>query len=392
MLVSRRHFFFGSLALPVFGAKKPAAERPNLLLIVVDNLPSWFLGSSGNKEFRTPNLDRLAQTGTKFFNHFACTPAPALSRATLMTGRTPMQLGDAENPSAGDDSLEKILTGLGYVSNATDSGSAGQFLDQQTAGKPFLLTVGCPSLRAPYEGIAQKYLDLYAKTKFDSFNAQRAPAANARSGKEMFADLAGNLRKVAAAVTSFDDDVAAMLARLSQRRLLDNTLVVFTSTCGSLVGRHGLWDSGQASEPVNMYEEAVATPMIWSWPGHMPAEAVRPEMVSTYDFLPTICDLLGAQLPDRNLCGRSYLLVATGKPLPKKQPWRTTVFSHYQNTDMARVERYKLVVRDQGKGPGELYDLVADPGEKANQYENPQFVTIRAPMADHLTTWRVRYS
>jgi arylsulfatase A-like enzyme len=115
-------------------------------------------------------------------------------------------------------------------------------------------------------------------------------------------------------------------------------------------------------------------------------------MVGTYDFLPTVCDLLGAQPPNRNLCGRSYLLVATGKPLPKKQPWRTTVFSHYQNTDMARVERYKLVMRDQGKGPGELYDMVADPGEKANQYENPQFMTIRTPMADHLATWKQKYS
>lgn len=392
MPVSRRHFFFGSLALPLFGAKKPAAERPNLLLLLVDNLPSWFLGVSGNREFRTPNLDRLAQTGTRFFNHSVCTPDAALSRATLMTGRTPMQLGDSDNPSAGDDSLEEIVEGLGYRSSAADSRAASQFLDQQTAGKPFFLTVGCTSLRAPYEGVDQKYRDLYAQTKFDSLNAQRAPADNARSGKEMFADLAGNLRKVAAAVTSFDDDVAGMLAKLSQRRLLDNTLIIFTSTCGALVGRHGLWGAGQASDPVNMYEEAVSTPMIWSWPGRMPAQAVRPEMVSTYDFLPTICDLLGAPLSGRNLCGRSYLVVATGKPLPKKQPWRTTIFGHYQNTDMARVERYKLVMRNQGKGPGELFDLVNDPGEKVNQYENQQFLTIRGPMADHLATWKQKYS
>jgi arylsulfatase A-like enzyme len=392
MLVSRRHFFLGSLALPLFGAKKPAAERPNFLLILVDNLPSWFLGVSGNQEILTPNLDRLAQTGTRFFNHLVCTPDGALSRATLMTGRTPMQLGDPENPTTGDDSLEKIVAGLGYGSSAADSRTAGQFLDQQTAGKPFFLTVGCPSMRAPYEGVEQKYRDLYAKTKFDTLNAQRVPAANARTGKEMFADLVGNLRKVAAAVTSLDDDVAAMLARLSQRRLLDNTLIVFSSTCGALLGRHGLWDAGQASDPVNMYEEAVATPMIWSWPGHIPAQAVRPEMVSSYDFLPTICDLLGAEPAGRNLCGRSYLLVATGKPLPKKQPWRTTIFGHYRDTDMARVERYKLVMRNQGKGPGELYDLVNDPGEKANQYENPQFLTIRTPLADHLATWKQKYS
>jgi arylsulfatase A-like enzyme len=392
MPVTRRHFFFGSLALPVLSAKTPPAERPNLLLILVDNLPSWVLGSSGNKEFRTPNLDRLAQTGTRFLSHFVCTPTPALSRATLMTGRTPMQLGDSENPSAGDGSLDKIVAGLGYASSSADSGAAGQLLDQQAPGKPFFLTVGCPSLHAPYEGVAQKYRDLYAQTKFDTLNALRAPAANARSGKEMFADLVGNLRKAAGAITSLDDDVGGMLAKLSQRRLLDNTLIILTSTCGALLGRHGLWDSGDASDPVNMYEETVATPLIWSWPGHMPAQGVRPELVSTYDLVPTLCDLLGTQQPARNLCGRSYLLPATGKPLPKKQPWRTTVFGHYQNTDMARVERYKFVTRNQGKGPGELYDMVTDPDEKVNQYENPQFLTIRTPLADHLATWKQKFA
>ena len=392
MSVSRRHFLFGSLALPAFAATKPAAERPNLVLILVDNLPSWALGSFGNQEIRTPNLDRLAQTGTRFFNHSVCTPAPALSRATLLTGRTPMQLGDSETPSLGDASIEKIITGLGYVSQSADSPGAGQFLEQQAAGKPFFLTVGCPSLDPPYDGVAPKYRDLYRQVKFETLNLERVPASNARRGKEMLSDIIGNLRKAAAAITSFDDDVAALLAKLSQRRLLDNTLIVFTSTCGSLLGRRGLWDAGQASDPVNMYQEAVATPLFWSWPGHIPAEAVRPELVSTYDFLPTLCDLLAAEPPARNLCGRSYLLLATGKPLPKKQPWRTTAFSHLQNTDMARDKRYKLVMRDQGKGAGELYDLVADPGEKVNQYANPQFMTIRTPLADHLATWKQKFS
>ncbi len=390
MSVSRRHFFFGSLALPLFGAKKPPAEKPSVVLIMVDDLPTWMLGSSGNKEIHTPAIDRLVQMGTKFVNHFVCAPAPALGRATLMTGRTPMQLGDAENPAAGDDSIEKIVAGLGYTTSSADSASAAQFLDQQTPGKPFFLTVDCPRLRAPYEGVAQKYRDLYAQARFDTLNSQRVAAPNAQRGKEMFADLVGNQRKAAAAVTSFDDDVSAILARLTQRRLMDSTLVVFTSTCGALLGRHGLWDGALASNPSNMYDEVVATPLVLSWPGRIPAQIVRTEMVSPYDFVPTLCDLLDVGVRGSNPCGRSYLLLATGKPLPKKQPWRTTVFGHLGNTDMARVERYKLVVH--GQGAGELYDLVADPAESVNQYENPQFLTVRGPMADHLTTWKTRYS
>ena len=104
-------------------------------------------------------------------------------------------------------------------------------------------------------------------------------------------------------------------------------------------------------------------------------------MVSAYDLVPTICDITPAELPDRNLCGRSYLPLASGKPLPKKQPWRTTVFAQYGDTAMARSDRYKLIVRNDGKGPGELYDDRVDPRERVNQYDNPQFMTVKAATA-----------
>jgi arylsulfatase A-like enzyme len=391
MSLSRRHFFFGSLALPALAATKAPAERPHILLILADRLPSWILGCYGNNEVRTPNLDRLAQTGLRFLNHFACAPAPVPGRATLLTGRTPMQLGDADAASPGDFPLSKVLEAAGYTCAAADSAAAAKSLDQQTAGKPFFLTVDCANLRPPYDGVPRKYRDLYAQVKFATFS-QEAPAKNAARDKEMLSDLALNQRLAAAAVTALDDDVAALLSRLSEKRLLDQTLIIFTATCGSLLGRHGLWDSAQASDPANMYEEVVSTPLVWSWQGRVPPQLTRPELVSAYDLLPTLCELIGADLPARNLCGRSYLPLATGKPLPKKQPWRTTVFGHYQNTDMAREKRYKLVLRDQGKGPGELYDLPVDPRERVNQYENPQFLTVRTSLAAELSKWKQTYS
>lgn len=369
MIVSRRNFFFGSLALPALAAKKPAGEQPNILLVLVDGLPNWMLGCYGNKEVRTPNLDLLAQTGTRFLNHFVCTPAPGPSRATLLTGRTPMQLGGAETLSPSEVPLDKVLGGRGYVCHAAGSAEAGKFLDEQAAGKPFFLTASFTNLRAPYDGVAQKYRHLYAATKFETLGVG--------------GDAIESLRTAAAAMTALDDDVAALLSKLTQRRLLDHTLVVFTSTCGSLLGRH---------DSAGMYEEVVATPLVWSWLGHVPAQSTRPELVSAYDLMPTICDLTAAGLPQRNLCGRSYLPLATGKPLPKKQPWRTTVFGHYQNTDMAREKRYKLVLRNEGKGPNELYDLTVDPREKVNQNDNLQFVTTRTPLAAELAKWKQRYS
>ena len=391
MPLSRRYFCFGSLALPALAAPKTPGERPHILLILADRLPSWILGCYGNHEVRTPALDRLAQTGLRFLNHLACAPNPAPGRATLLTGRTPMQLGDADAASPAEVPLSKVLEGAGYSCAAADSAAAAKSLDQQPAGKPFFMTVDCDHLRPPYDGVPPKFRDLYAQVKFATFS-QEAPAKNAARDKEMLSDLALHQRQVAAAVTTLDDDVAVILSKLSEKRLLEQTLIIFTSTCGSLLGRHGLWDSAQASDPANMFEEVVSTPLMWSWQGHVPPQLTRPELVSAYDLLPTLCELTGAGLPTRNLCGRSYLPLATGKPLPKKQPWRTTVFGHYQNTDMAREKRYKLVLRDQGKGVGELYDLGVDARERVNQYENPQFATVRTSLAADLSRWKQTYS
>jgi arylsulfatase A-like enzyme len=382
MTISRRHFFLGSLALPVFAAKKPPA-RPNLLLFLVDDLPAWALGCYGNKEIRTPNIDRLSQTGTRFLNHFVCTPAAAPSRTTFLTGRTPMQTGAATG-------LDKILGDLGYEVHTEDAAAANGFIGRQTAAKPFFLTVTYGKLSAPYDSVGQKYRDLYAKTTFEGYVPDPV-SANARAGKEMLTDIVGNVRKFAAGLSELDDHVAAALAAVNQKGLLDNTLMVFSSTCGSLLGRHGLWDSGDASDPVNMYDEAVGTPLIWSWAGRVPALATQVELVSSYDFAPTICNALEIAAPS-GLCGRSYLLMATGKPLPKKQRWRSTICAHYQNTDMAREEHYKVVLRDGGKGPNEFYDLNSDPREKVNQADNDQYASIKTALSAEIAKWKQQYS
>jgi arylsulfatase A-like enzyme len=190
-------------------------------------------------------------------------------------------------------------------------------------------------------------------------------------------------------VTALDDEVQSVLARVTQKKLRDNTLVIFTSTCGALLSHHGLWEAGEASDPVNMYEESVATPMILSWPMRLPPSTTRPEIVSSYDLVPTVCDLLSLDLPPK-LCGRSYALPATGKPLPKGEKWQSTVFGHLGNSWMARGERYKLVLRE--GGPGELYDIQTDKSEKTNQFDNPQFVTVKATLTNALNAWRQKYS
>ena len=68
------------------------------------------------------------------------------------------------------------------------------------------------------------------------------------------------------------------------------------------------------------------------------------------------------------------------------------VFGSFRNTEMARDNRYKLVIRDGGSGPNELYDLAVDPIEHVNQYENAQFITVRDRLNKELSAWRQRTS
>src|SRR5687768_13346059 len=129
MLLSRRHFL-GGLALPVLAADTPPV-RPNIVLVLVDYLPSWVLGVAGNKEMQTPGIDLLARTGVRFANHIVCTAAPEPSRATILTG--------VVAAGAGDAGLDKMLGGLGYTAASVELGAAPAFLASQIAGKPFFV-------------------------------------------------------------------------------------------------------------------------------------------------------------------------------------------------------------------------------------------------------------
>lgn len=455
---TRRSFLATAAAAPLLAQRKPAVgPRPNIVLVLADDLPAWLLGCYGNQEVKTPNIDRLADAGTRFLNSFVCTPICSPSRATLFTGRTPRQhgiedfltanpvadpaQGQKEPPAsfANEIMLSDILSRAGYrcgyvgkwhMGNDvkpghgnsftyTLSGGArsysnpemslnGQivkeqgyltnlmtrraldFLDQQNKDSPFFLTVGYLNPHTPYTGHPQKYYDMYADVNFATFGIQ-PKAPNALREANYMDDPVPNLRRAAASVTALDDQIPLLQRKLIEKGQFENTLFVFTGDNGYLHGRHGLWSKGHASNPINMFEESVRVPMIWSWPGRVPTQSARPELISFYDFLPTVCEAAGVDAPQgRNLVGRSYLPVVTNRPIPKNERWKDLVFGHFRYTEMARDNRYKLVLRHDGKGPNELFDLRSDPREKTNQYDNQAYVTIRDYLMKELESWRAR--
>ncbi|HUE21784.1 MAG TPA: sulfatase-like hydrolase/transferase [Bryobacteraceae bacterium] len=359
MSLNRRHFLFGALAAPVLAAtkKQTVAARPNIVLIVAEDLGAYMVGCYANSEVRTPNIDRLAQTGVRFHNSFSCSP--------VVTDQTAF-----------------AAAGYNCARSSSDAQAAG-FLDAQAPAKPFFLAVAWPSPNAV--AASQKNLELYSKTGFETVGWD-FEAANA-THKEMLRDIPGNLRKYAAALTTLDDQIPALQATLQKRGVWDNTLIVFTSNGGYLLGKHGLWGDATASDPVNMYEEVVHTPLIWTCPSRFPPQTVRNEVVSSYDLMPALSELAGVAAPAGGQ-GPSYLPFVYGRHLGKKQTWPDLAFGRIRDAEMARDDRYKLILRNQGKGANELYDETADPKELTNQADEQKFVGMRQRLTGQLTAWR----
>ena len=458
-MLNRRTFLQStsvSAAASAFAQRKDASPaRPNIVLILADDLADWMLGCYGNQEIRTPNIDLLARSGARFQNSFVCTPMGSPSRATLFTGRTPRQHGiqdfltasPVEQPPQGQRDtpasfanevfLSALLRQAGYrtgyigkwhmgndrlpghgfdwsatVEAATysdptyflngketprqgfltelNTAYAGEFINQGDPAQPFFLTLGYLNPHTPYSGHPQRYYDLYAGAKFDT-TGWLPKAPNALREKEMMDGVVANIRKCAASVTALDDQIPRLLKALDTRGVCGNTLVIFTGDNGYLLGRHGLWSKGHASNPINMYEESMRVPMIWHWRGKIPVESTRPEMISSYDLLPSVCDVAGIAPPaNRNLCGRSYWPLVRNQPPDRKNPWPGAVFGQFRNTEMARDGRFKVILRNGVAGPNELFDLSQDPREQVNQYDNPQYATVRERLTAQLDSWRRR--
>lgn len=410
--LSRRELLLGAAALPALASKRPA--RPSILLILVDELAAWMPGCYGNREIQTPNIDILARSGVRFAHSYVCSPVAAPSRATLLSGSTPRQhgVGDARQAlPAAQALLSDILAGAGYQcgycgvwdlgpaanpghglkffepasDGAAVSGKALEFLDAQKPGQPFFLTASFPMPgQAP-----KQYADRYARTGFETTGWEPV-SPRAAANKDALQDIVGSIRKAAAVVTALDAEVLRLIRKLDERGLRDDTAIVLTGTCGAFLGRHGLWGDGRATQPANMYEDVISVPLLWQWQGHIPPEIVRPEMVNSYDLLPSLCELAGAPLP-AGRPGRSYLPAVLGQPFPKKRPWVSLAFGEYREARMVRDKQYKLVLRDGGKGPSELYDETNDRGEKLNHYGDPAFVTVHDHLAHDLDAWTKQF-
>lgn len=200
--------------------------------------------------------------------------------------------------------------------------------------------------------------------------AQTPTSAGARDAKTLQAAYYAMIRQI-------DDQVGRILDALEESGQRENTVVIFMSDHGEMLGDHGLIQKG-----CRFYEGLVRVPLIWSWPGRFPENRRNDALVELTDIAPTLLGLAGLQVPD-DMHGRPLLpLLVEEAPAQDHRQW---VRSEYYNAldlpdgtyaTMYRDERFKLVVYH-GHGIGELYDLVDDPHEFYNLWDDTEYMSIK---------------
>ncbi len=180
-----------------------------------------------------------------------------------------------------------------------------------------------------------------------------------------------------AMIKLIDDQVGRVIAALDETGQRHNTLIIFTSDHGEMLGDHGLLKKG-----CRFYEGLVRVPLIFLWPGHVKSDLRSDALVELRDIAPLLLELAGLEVPDR-MQPRSLLPVLNGEQPPDEH--RDFVRCEYYNAldqadgtfaTMYRDRQYKIMVYH-GHGLGELYDLGADPGEFDNLWDSPDHVGVK---------------
>ena len=180
-----------------------------------------------------------------------------------------------------------------------------------------------------------------------------------------------------AMIKLIDDQVGRILTALDVSGQRENTVVIFTSDHGEMLGDHGLIQKG-----CRFYEGLVRVPLIFSWPNHFVEGERSDALVELLDKTPTILELAGLQPPQR-MQGRSLLPMLRGE-VPLDHHRDSVRCEYYDALDepdgsfatMYRDERYKLVVYH-GHDLGELYDLEEDPEEFENMWDEPEAQPVK---------------
>jgi len=380
----------------------PSRQGPHVLLIIVDTLRADKLGCYGSTLGATPRIDALAAGGTRFEAAYSHAPWTLPACASLFTSRYPFQHGaggrvpdftalrpdvhtlaecfrDAGFETAGVVNVDFLGPSFGltrglahvdfeaYADNehmrdaARTTDAALRWLDQGGRGK-FFLVVHYFDPHLVYAPPAEQRRRFAAPQDRDDASwvfGTRRQIGEYRSGTLSFdeATIRRAERLYDGEVAYVDQEVGRLLDELERRELRGATLVVLTADHGEEFLDHGGFEHGHT-----LYNELVHVPLIFSWPGRIPAATVSLP-VAHVDVAPTLCALVGVA-GDSGFVGRDLSAAVRGETAPAAD---ATILFHGNFWGSA----YRGLYRDGYKliaGPDrvELYDLRYDPHEQFN--------------------------
>jgi arylsulfatase A-like enzyme len=413
----------------------PEGNRPNVLLIVLDTVRAGSMSLYGHSRPTTPRIDQFASSGVVFDRAFSTAPWTLPSMASLFTGRFPRDtsadwwepLNDAHPTLAEVLGREGYAT-AGFVGNMVFGNeefglargfshwevflkSPGQFLLSSSLGRYFGCWMsqgsGCDlrPLVGYYEALGRKpaeringdflawlgsrdsrrpffaflnYFDAHhpylPAPPFDTMFGPAKPRRNPGKLRDDFTreEAGAELDAYEGEIASLDQEVGRLFDQLSERRLLENTLVIVTSDHGESFLEHGVMHHGNS-----LYAPQLHVPLVMSWPSRLPAGMRVREPATLRDIPATILELAGlgsrSSLPGASLSSywaagekaaaasddRHVLSETSGRPdEPRTHPVR--------KGNMTSLVIGSLHYIRNGDGTEELFDIAVDPWEQTD--------------------------
>ncbi len=324
--------------------KKQDSARPNILVVLADQWRADAFKYRGNPDVLTPNIDKLASEGVEFINAISGIPVCTPARGSIMTGQRPLTNGvfmnDVQlNPNA--VSLAKVMAQADYQTACIgkwhlDGNGRNSFIPQgarrqgfqywkvlecthnynhsiyyadtpdtllwkgydvfaQTEDarnyirihsgdeKPFLLFLAWGPPHEPYQTAPEKYKQMYSPE-----NIHLRPNVPDEQKKKAQKDIAGYY----AHCTALDDKFGELRKVLNETGIADNTIILFMSDHGDLLGSHGFYNKQQP------YDESIRIPMIFYVPGNLGGKSGKLDaMINVEDVMPTILGLCAVNIP-----------------------------------------------------------------------------------------------
>jgi arylsulfatase A-like enzyme len=424
------------LMASVTSAAEPNRGKPNVLFIVADQWRAQAFGFAGDPNVKTPHFDRFERQSVNFTQAISGQPVCTPARASLLTGQRPLTHGLFINdvplkPEA--LTIAEVLTTEGYATGCigkwhvdgqgrsnfiprerrqgfeywkvlecthaynnshyyadgpeklkwegydaiAQTRDAQRYIETQArAGRPFLLWLAWGPPHNPYETAPPRYRAMYDPEKLQ-LRANVPPAVEARTRRE----LAGYY----AHCTALDDCFADLLATLEASGVADNTIVVFTSDHGDMLGSHAL------SRKQKPYEESARVPMLFRLPSALGLTPRRVDgTINTEDVMPTLLRLAGVSVP-KAVEGFDFTGYLRGGPDPSggaaviqcASPFGEFVRAAGGREYRAVRTRQLTYVRDLN-GPWLLFDNEKDPFQLNNVVGKPEYAAQQARLEAEL--------